>query len=388
MNVSDAELVERVRCGERDAFGVLIERYRARAVGLACSMLGDFAEAEDVVQEALYQAYFGLDRLKDASRFGSWLFGIAVNLAKMALRRRRYTISFEDWEGGRVAHGFDPDDATPEAEVDVRELRDALRAAIEQLPETMRVSVWMHYVEGLSYREIAAMFGVAPGALRVQTHRARERLRAALIAQWREHVPRQEAKMIEVTVADVMMWMPQDWKPDPAMKGRLPPELPGKLRVVLLQERDGDRTLPIWIGPFEADTLLLHLAQVTTLRPLTIDFFMRVFEATDVKVDRVAITELKDETFIATVTIRSGQKTHDLDARPSDAINLAVRANVPILLDEAVMQQAGGVVVGEPGAWLEARESPRPMPREEGHEWRSGFEFVRGDPTASTTPGC
>ena len=106
MNASDADWVYAALRGDRDAFGALVDRNRARAVGLAMAMLGDVDEAEDVAQQEVYQAYFGLDRLRDPARFGAWLCGIAVNLAKMALRRRRMTASLEDFDGGRVARGF------------------------------------------------------------------------------------------------------------------------------------------------------------------------------------------------------------------------------------------------------------------------------------------
>ena len=116
----DADLVSAVRHGDRDAFGILVDRHRARAVGLAAAMLGDFADADDIGQEALYQAYFGIDRLRDPARFGEWLCGIAINLAKMALRRRRMTFSLEDLDGGRVAHGFRSEDITVETEAETR----------------------------------------------------------------------------------------------------------------------------------------------------------------------------------------------------------------------------------------------------------------------------
>ena len=374
---SDADLVHAVRLGDRDAFGVLVDRHRARAVGLAAAMLGDAAEAEDVCQEALYQAYFGIDRLRDPSRFGAWLCGIAINLAKMRLRRRRMTFALEDLDGGRVLRAFRLEDTTPEAAYEARELRESVRRAIGNLPEDMRAAVWLHYVEGLSYQEIGALFGIAPGTLRVLAHRARRRLRQALIGEWDRRAHREEEAMIEASVQDVLVWMPIDHEPKPAEGTgyRIYEILPASRCVVLLRERDGDRALPIWIGPFEAEVLTLHLAEIPTARPLSYDFMARLLDAVDVKIDRVAVSALKGETFLATVTARAGQHTHEVDARPSDAINLAVRAGAPIFVDPEVMQQQS----------ILAAEAPRELVEltarhggtiEAGYTWRSGREIA------------
>ncbi len=376
MMQSDAELVRRTQLGDRDAFGILVERHRARAVGLAMAMLGDFDEAEDVAQEALYQAYFGLDRLRDPARFGGWLCGIAVNLAKMALRRRRIAVSLEDLDGGRVARGFRLEDATPESEFEARELRRSVRRAIEQLPEDMRAAVWMHYVEGLSYQDIAGMFGIAPGTLRVQAHRARHRLREVLIDEWGAQTPREEAMMIDVIVQDVLLWIPDDWEPKAVEGERHYPEAPpSKQCVVLLQERDGERALPMWIGPHEAEVLTLHLAEFHPLRPLTHDFIVRLLEAGGATIDRVAVNELRGDTFIATVTIRSGERASEVDARPSDAINLAIRCSAPIYVDPEVMRTQSISTAEAPRELDEARARHGRAP-EEGYVWRSGREIA------------
>ncbi len=370
---SDADLVHAVQRGDRDAFGILVDRHRARAIGLAAAMLGDFGEAEDVAQEALYQAYFGIDRLRDPARFGAWLCGIAVNLAKMALRRRRTTFSLDDLDGGRVAHGFRPEDATPEAEFEARELRETVRSAIGRLPEDLRAAVWMHYVEGSSYREIGALFGVAPGTLRVQTHRARRKLREALIGEWGEPAQREEVAMIEVDVQDVLLWMPKSASSPCRNVGRIADATPAKRHVVLLKERRSDRALPIWIGPHEAAMLALHLAEVYAIRPLTFDFMARLLDAVDVSIDRVAIHALKDTTFLATVSVRSGEVVRDLDARPSDAINLAARASAPIFVDEAVMQQESIAAEAARDELTRKCAEDEELPDED-YEWRSGRE--------------
>ncbi|MGH2593558.1 MAG: bifunctional nuclease domain-containing protein [Anaerolineae bacterium] len=387
---SDADLVSAARRGDRDAFGILVDRHRARAVGLAAAMLDDFGEAEDVAQEALYQAYFGIDRLRDPTRFGEWLCGIAINLAKMSLRRRRMTISLEDLDGGRVPRGFRLEDTTPESEFEARELRETVRRAIRQLPEDMRAAVWLRYVEGLSYQEIGARFGIAPGTLRVQAHRARHKLREALIDEWGTRVQQEEGEMIEVSVHDLLVWMPKDHEPKP-VEGygyRVYEVLPGMRFVVLLKERDGDQALPMWIGPYEAEVLTLHLAEFQTIRPLTHDFVARLLDAAHVNVERVAVSALREDTFFATVTIRAGQLMREVDARPSDAINLAVRVGAPMFVDVDVMERGKSVPVTDAPRALVERATREGETPETGYIWRSGREIASARKGASESKPC
>lgn len=385
---SDADLVSAARLGDRDAFGILVDRHRARAAGLAAAVLGDFAEAEDVTQEALYQAYFGIDRLRDPSRFGEWLCGIAINLAKMALRRRRVTVSLEDLDGGRVPPGFRLEETTPESEFEARELRDAVRHAIGQLPEDLRAAVWLHYADGLSYQEIGVLFGVAPGTLRVQAHRARSKLREALLSEWGKRTRQEEVTMIEVTVQDVLVWLPEGWQPKPMEGEKLQPEQPpGKMWVVLLKERDGDRALPIWIGHYEGEALAWHLAEVQTVRPLTFTFFACLLDAASVTVDRVAVSEIRGETYIATVTVRSGQQTHEVDARPSDALNLALRVSVPIFVAPEVMRAHSILIVQAHAELTQATIRYGGTP-EADYAWRSGREIALAQKSADSPKLC
>jgi bifunctional DNase/RNase len=116
-------------------------------------------------------------------------------------------------------------------------------------------------------------------------------------------------------------------------------------RVVILKEVHGERHLPIWIGAYEAEAIAMELQGVTATRPLPYDLLKNLIHDLGASVERVLITELTDEVFYARIVIRDGEKTIELDSRPSDALALAVRTQVPILVDEAVMDQAG-VVLG------------------------------------------
>jgi len=112
-------------------------------------------------------------------------------------------------------------------------------------------------------------------------------------------------------------------------------------RIVLLKEIDSDRQLPIWIGPCEADAITIELQDVKVARPLTADLVNLVTKELGGEISHVLIRELTDQVFHASLFIDVGDSSREIDCRPSDAIALAVRAKVPILVNEAVLEEAG-----------------------------------------------
>lgn len=137
-------------------------------------------------------------------------------------------------------------------------------------------------------------------------------------------------------------------------------------RVVLLKELGAERYLPIWIGPYEAEALSLELQQISVARPLTHDLLKNVIEAMGGVVQYIVVSELRDDTFYARIVISLDGRIIEVDSRPSDAMNLAVRTQAPIYVAEEVMEQAGVVPERDLGA-------------EGGEEEESAFdEFLRG----------
>jgi bifunctional DNase/RNase len=108
--------------------------------------------------------------------------------------------------------------------------------------------------------------------------------------------------------------------------------------VMVLEEIDGPRLLPIWIGLYEGGAIGMALSGQQFPRPLTHDLFMVVVQQLGAKVKQVTITELKDSTFFAEISLLNGSKEHVIDARPSDSVALAVRANCPILVNDQVFK--------------------------------------------------
>jgi len=118
-------------------------------------------------------------------------------------------------------------------------------------------------------------------------------------------------------------------------------ELPHNQPIVLLRERNGERFLPIWIGPVEATSIAFALQGVVTARPMTHDLMKDLLAELGVHVDRIVVTELRDGTFYAEIQMTQARQSVTVSSRPSDAIALAVRATIPIFANEHVLAEAG-----------------------------------------------
>ena len=114
----------------------------------------------------------------------------------------------------------------------------------------------------------------------------------------------------------------------------------GKQPIVLLKTTDGNRFLPIWIGHPEAAAILMKLQGASTPRPMTHDLLSDMLEQLDAKCERVSVTELRDNTFYATITLSIDGNEVEIDSRPSDALALAVRCEAPIFAAEDVIEES------------------------------------------------
>lgn len=112
-------------------------------------------------------------------------------------------------------------------------------------------------------------------------------------------------------------------------------------RVVILKEVSGERHLPIWIGPFEAEAIAMELQSMVSARPLPYDLMKTIVGEMGGVIQQVLVTDLAQDVFYARIIIDQDGKRIEIDSRPSDAIALAVRVKVPILVDESVMEKAG-----------------------------------------------
>ncbi len=118
-------------------------------------------------------------------------------------------------------------------------------------------------------------------------------------------------------------------------------------RVLFLRELAGDRHLPIWIGEFEAQAIVLEMQGVSPQRPLPYDLMMSLICDLDARVVRVIINDLSQDIYYARIVVDRGGETTEIDSRPSDAIAIAVRAHCPIFVDESVLDRAGVSIVDD-----------------------------------------
>ena len=305
----DAALVAQVLVGDKSAFAPLIDRHRPGAIRLARRLLGHSADAEDVVQEALLQAFLGLRDLRRPDRFGAWLLGIVVNLCRMQRRSRHAVYAFEDWYGGCLVPGFMWADRqpSPEAAYEAHELHRVVLAAIDALPPEQQQAVRLHYIDGLTLWDIGLLAGVPVGTVKARLHRARARLRrdvASILAPTQKPTTGvgEEVSMIEVTVDDVIVH---------ALTGEdvtwpAGPHQLGTRHIVLLKEVAGARILPIWVGVGDGNLLAVQLANISPVRPLAYDLMARLLQVAEIPVERVAVTQLRDNIFYATLRVKVG----------------------------------------------------------------------------------
>jgi bifunctional DNase/RNase len=110
--------------------------------------------------------------------------------------------------------------------------------------------------------------------------------------------------------------------------------------IVILRDKDGDRVLPIWVGIFEANAIALQIENVTTARPMTHDLLRNVIQDLQASVERIVVSDVQDNTYYAMIYLARNGETLAIDARPSDAIALALRARAPIFVEERVVEHA------------------------------------------------
>jgi bifunctional DNase/RNase len=112
-------------------------------------------------------------------------------------------------------------------------------------------------------------------------------------------------------------------------------------RIVILREQGAERYLPIWIGVYEAESITIALQEVEVSRPLTHDLIKNVFQQLNARILRVEVVALRDDTFFGNIVIETNGQELSIDSRPSDALAIAVRAHVPVLVARSVMDSAG-----------------------------------------------
>jgi len=286
-------------------------------------LLGSMDLAGDAVQEASLLAMTSLDRLRSPERFGAWLCGIALNVARRWLREVRWSALPPD---AALADGA----ASPDEQVEAAQMAAEVRRAVAALADGQRDAVLLFYLQGLTHREVATELAISVGAVKARLHQARAALRPTLVplieTEERTVMAEPEAReWIDVSVSEVR----RDSGDDPT----------SRRQVVVLTERDGDGELPIWVGPFEATAVALSLQATEMPRPMTYQFTSNLVSATGGRVVEVRITGLTEGVFYATVVVEGPASAGEVDARPSDALNLALITGSPIRVDRRLLEE-------------------------------------------------
>jgi RNA polymerase sigma factor (sigma-70 family) len=326
---STAALVAAAQAGDKDAFGVLVARYYPMTHATCARFLGDGDRALDVTQEAVVTAMLSLDRLRDGTRFGAWLTGIALNLCRRLVRDRDWASFSLDalLAAGLVAEPADggpsPDDAAAAADVARR-----VRAAVAALPPGQRAAAEAYYLSGLPAADSAERIAVPATALKARLYKARKSLRASLLDLRPERrpamtsaQPEKDPAMVPVTISSALLYK-HDTEGDEG--GRRVPH-----HWMKLTESGGDRALFIGVGQAEAVALALSLDGREFPRPMTYQFAAALLESSGTELREVRITRLTDGVFYAQAELSNGTV---VDARPSDALNLAAITGAPVLV--------------------------------------------------------
>jgi RNA polymerase sigma-70 factor (ECF subfamily) len=182
---ADLVLVERVRQGDKRAFGLLVEKYRRKIGRLLSRMVRDPEEVEDIAQETFIKAYRALPQFRGDAAFYTWLYRIAVNTAKNHLATRNRSMptvsdAVGDSEDGNDERFSATDINTPDAELLSKQIAYAVNEAVEALPDELRTAITLREIEGMSYEDIANFMGCPIGTVRSRIFRAREAIAVKL----------------------------------------------------------------------------------------------------------------------------------------------------------------------------------------------------------------
>ena len=172
----DIDLVKRSLRGERNAFEDLVRKYQDAVYGLAFHLTGNFADAQDIAQQAFVTAYLKLPQLKDPGRFASWLKRITVNECISWSRQQERFLRLR----GRIENHDNPV-PTPHQEYEEKEINAAVRKAMESLSEKNRLAMTLYYIDGLSQREVGSFLGIPTSTVGNRISRARKQMKEEMM---------------------------------------------------------------------------------------------------------------------------------------------------------------------------------------------------------------
>ena len=304
-----------------EAFACLADRHRGMVAALARRLLGTDDLVADVTQEATVAALVSLGRLRSPGQFGAWYAGIALNVARRLLREMR---------PGPLPEEHPDSGPGPAEQAEAADAARRVREAVATLAPGQRAAVLAFYWQGLTHAEAALELGITVGAVKARLHQARGAL-APQLAACTEH----EKEVPAMPTAAEPVWV--DAEVIDVCRSDRPDDPLYRPHVVVLQERGGTRRLPMYTGPAEAIALACSLESVEMPRPMTYQLAANLLTAAGSRLTEVRVTRLVEGVFYAVVVVAGPDGTVEVDARPSDALNLAVVSGAPVRIDAAIL---------------------------------------------------
>ena len=347
-----SSLVTRAQTGDLDAYARIVRQFQDMACGYAYSLLGDFHLAEDAAQEAFVEAYRDLPKLREPAAFPAWFRRIVFKHCDRLTRGKRVPTTPLEAAGAIAAGHPGPEGATVR-----RELTGKVLDAIKALPKNERVVTTLFYINGYSHKDISRFTSRPVGTIKRCLHDARRRLRKELIAMVEDELKKSRpgpefTDRVVRKISRIRVWIKSgDQKPASEASGILLLTDSEKRSFVIVIGLAESRAIKPWLaGAGSPDALDAHTALVRALRTF------------GGEIKEVAIAELKDNTFFALLKFELDNRVVEVDCRPSDALNLAVRCNASIFVSEEVAQQCikkrkDGKPMSPAAAWRELRQS-------------------------------
>jgi RNA polymerase sigma-70 factor, ECF subfamily len=185
----DSDIIHAVRAGDGRRFGVLVDRHKDRAMTLAVRLVGERAEAEELVQGSFLRAYRSLDTFRGDAKFSTWFYRILYNVCMTSVRRRR-TLPMTDRNDDPSQDGAEWADAEPDLQekLESNELRQILLEEILRLPEAFRAALTLFYVQELKYEEMTIVLQIPLGTVKTNLSRGRTLLRERVLERMNDKV--------------------------------------------------------------------------------------------------------------------------------------------------------------------------------------------------------
>jgi RNA polymerase sigma-70 factor (ECF subfamily) len=188
--ITDRTVIDEILAGNPRAYTSLVDRYKDRALTMATRLVGDRAEAEELVQDAFVRAYRSLERFRGESSFGTWFYRILYNLCMTAISRKRerprqFTGDEEDALDAAMA---DPGEQNALERMEEEEMQSMITEEVNLLPEKMKSAVLLFYVEGMSYDQMAEVLQFPLGTVKTNLFRGRTLLRARVLRRVEKEV--------------------------------------------------------------------------------------------------------------------------------------------------------------------------------------------------------